>query len=196
MQSLIRAVQDELAHQRKRLLIPAAELLGDDSAHQATRVMPEDAGRQQRRGPRLSSRQKEIRQQQRQQKVALFDMVKGMQAQGMRAFEIVKATGISRGRVDKWLAVGRVPAAGKDGTTAWNGGIIPRRTAAALGSRVPKRKATVCGNAPAWLYRDVWSAAGLQAETSDGCLVCANVFGLSRDHRSLAMMDSARSLPY
>jgi hypothetical protein len=55
----------------------------------------------QRRGPRLSTRQKEIQQQRRQQRVALFEMVKGMRAQGMRAFEIVKATGISRGRVDK-----------------------------------------------------------------------------------------------
>ena len=30
-------------------------------------------------------------------------------------------------------------------------------------------------------YRYVWSAAGLQAKTSDGGLVCANVFGLQRD---------------
>ena len=34
--------------------------------------------------------------------VALFEMVKGRQAQGMRAFEIVKATAISHGRLDKW----------------------------------------------------------------------------------------------
>jgi transposase len=100
VQSLIRAMQDELADQRKHLLIPAAELLGDDRAHEATRVVPETGSRQQRRGPRLSSRQKEIRQQRRQQKVALFEMVKGMRAQEMRAFEIVKVTGISRGRVD------------------------------------------------------------------------------------------------
>jgi hypothetical protein len=44
-------------------------------------------------------------------------------------------------------------------------------------------------------YRYVWSAADLQAETADGVLVCANVFGLCRDLRSLAMMDSARFLP-
>jgi hypothetical protein len=43
--------------------------------------------------------------------------------------------------------------------------------------------------------RYVWSAAGLQAETSDGGLVCASVFGLFRDLRSLAVMDSARSFP-
>ena len=111
VQSLIRAMQDEFAHQRKHLLIPAAELLGDDSAQQATRVVP-GAGRQQRRGP-LNTRQKEIRQQRRQQKVALFEMVKGMRAQGLRAFEIVKATGISRGRVDKWLRLDECPPQGK-----------------------------------------------------------------------------------
>ena len=112
VQSLIRAMQDELAHQRQHLLIPAAELLGEDSTHQATRVVPEVGGRQQRRGPRLSTRQ-EIRQQQRQRNVALFEMVKGMRAQGMRAFEIVKATGISRGRVDKWLRLDECPPQGK-----------------------------------------------------------------------------------
>ena len=96
VQSLIRAIQEELAHQRKHLLLPAAEFLCDDSAHQATGMLPE-ISRQQRRGPRPNSRHKEIRQQRRQQKVALFEMVKGMQAQGMRAFEIVKVTGISRG---------------------------------------------------------------------------------------------------
>ena len=40
-------------------------------------------------------------------------MVKGMRAQGMRAFEIVKATGISRGRVDKWLRLDECPPQGK-----------------------------------------------------------------------------------
>ena len=43
----------------------------------------------------------------------LFEMVKGMRAQGMRAFEIVKATGISRGRVDKWLRLDECPPQGK-----------------------------------------------------------------------------------
>ena len=64
-------------------------------------------------GPRPSTRQEEIRQQRRQQKVALFEMVKSLRAQGMRAFEIVEATGISRGRVDKWLRLKECPPQNK-----------------------------------------------------------------------------------
>jgi len=45
-------------------------------------------------------------------------------------------------------------------------------------------------------YRNVWSAAELQAENRDDGLVCANVFGLWWSQRLLAMMDSARPLPY
>jgi transposase len=37
-------------------------------------------------------------------------MVKGMHARGMKASEIVRATGISRGRVDKWLRLAECPA--------------------------------------------------------------------------------------
>jgi transposase len=40
-------------------------------------------------------------------------MVKAMQGQGMRAFEIVKLTGISRGRVDKWLRLTECPPQNK-----------------------------------------------------------------------------------
>jgi hypothetical protein len=36
----------------------------------------------------------------------------------------------------------------------------------------------------------------LQAKTENDDLVCANVFGLCWSQRLLAMMDSARSLPY
>jgi hypothetical protein len=45
-------------------------------------------------------------------------------------------------------------------------------------------------------YRYVWSAAELQARTEKDNLVCANVFGLCWSQQLLAMMDSARSLPY
>ena len=39
-------------------------------------------------------------------------------------------------------------------------------------------------------------AAELQAKTENDRVVCANVFGLWWSQRPLAMMDSARSLPY
>jgi hypothetical protein len=45
-------------------------------------------------------------------------------------------------------------------------------------------------------YPDIWSAACLQAKSDDDSLVCANVFGLWWSLQLLAMMDSARSLPY
>lgn len=45
-------------------------------------------------------------------------------------------------------------------------------------------------------YRYVWSAAGLQAKSELTFVVCANVFGLSWSQQLLAMMESARFLPY
>jgi transposase len=108
VQNLIKAVQEELAHQRHHLLMPSQELAAATATAEATETGLEVVSSQ-ARGPRPSSRQKEIRQQRRQQKVALFEMVKGLRAQGMRAFEIVKATGISRGRVDKWLRLKECP---------------------------------------------------------------------------------------
>jgi transposase len=112
VQSLIRAVQDELAHQRHHLLIPSQELVRSDVIKETPTTLPEAVPLQQR-GQLPSPRQKEIRQQRRHQKKELFRMVKGLHAQGMRAFEIVKATGISRGRVDKWLRLTECPPQGK-----------------------------------------------------------------------------------
>jgi hypothetical protein len=63
VQSLIRAVQEELAHQRKQLLIQAAELVSNDSAQKVTAPVPETVSRQPRCGRPPSSRKKEIRQQ-------------------------------------------------------------------------------------------------------------------------------------
>jgi transposase len=105
VQNLTKAVQEELEHQRHHLLIPATEFLGKDTID---KLVPT-----QKRGARPNLRQKEIRRQRRQQKVELFEMVKALQAQGMRAFEIVKATKISRGRVDKWLRLMECPPQNK-----------------------------------------------------------------------------------
>ena len=84
VQNLIRAVQEELAHQRHHLLMPAQELLHTDAAGEATEAVREIVPSQQR-GQLASPRQEEIRQQRRQQKMELFGMMKGLHAQGMRA---------------------------------------------------------------------------------------------------------------
>jgi len=112
VQSLIKAVQEELAQQRRHLLIPTQELVRKEVTLEATGAVPATVPSQQR-GALPNPRQKEIRQQGRQQKEELFRMVKGLRAQGMRAFEIVKATGISRGRVDKWLRCEECPPQNK-----------------------------------------------------------------------------------
>lgn len=89
VQNLTKAVQTELEHRRDHLLIPATEFMRKEAIGGPVPSQPLWA--------RPNPRQKEIKRQRRQQKEELFAMVKGMQAQGMRAFEIVKATGISRG---------------------------------------------------------------------------------------------------
>jgi transposase len=108
VQNLTKAVQDELAHQRHHLLMPAEELRHTGGTVEASVAVPTIESSQQR-GQLPSPRPNEIRQQRRQQKEELFGMVKGLHAQGMRAFEIVKATGISRGRVDQWLGLAECP---------------------------------------------------------------------------------------
>jgi transposase len=112
VQNLIKVVQEELAHQRHHLLMPSQQLAAGTATAEVTATGLERVSSQPP-GPRPSSRQKETRQQRRQQKVALFEMVKSLRAQGMRAFEIVKATGISRGRVDKWLRLKECPPQNK-----------------------------------------------------------------------------------
>ena len=78
IQNLQQAVQTELACQRAHLLMPAEDFMGQ--------MATEDAGpvawkpRQVRPHPK----QTEVRQQRRQQKVELFQMVKSLRAQGMK----------------------------------------------------------------------------------------------------------------
>ena len=105
VQNPIKAAQEELAQQRQHLPMPAQELVGNTAAVEAGVAAPQLTPSQPR-GPLPSPRQKEIRQQRRRQKEELFRMV---HAHGMRAFEIVKATEISRGRVDKWLRLSECP---------------------------------------------------------------------------------------
>jgi hypothetical protein len=89
-------------------LLPAREYVRNNAPENAAMVVLEVALLQQR-GPQPSLRPQEIRHQRWQQKQELFGMIKGLRAQGMRAFEIVKATRISRGTVDKWLRLSECP---------------------------------------------------------------------------------------
>lgn len=59
VQNLIRAVEDELAHQRPRLLMPAQEFVRNDAPEKAAVVVSKVVPSQ-RRGPRPSLRPQEI----------------------------------------------------------------------------------------------------------------------------------------
>ena len=110
VQGLIRAVQDELAHQRDGLRMPTQEIVGHNSPKEATPAVPEPQGMPMpQRGPLPSPRPQEIRQKRWERKQESFAMVKDLRAQGIKAFEIVKLTGLSRGTVDKWLRLEECP---------------------------------------------------------------------------------------
>ena len=107
IQNLSQAVQDELAHQRDRLLMPAQEFSRNTAPVDALKPEPEII----QPHAAIPARQEKdhIRQQRWRQQVQLFEMVKGLHAQGLRAIDIVRQTGISRGRVDKWLRLEQCP---------------------------------------------------------------------------------------
>ncbi len=134
VQNLTKAVQQELEHRRHHLLIPPTEFVRKDASDKPG-PSPQRSG-----GP--NPRQKEIRRQRRQQKVELFRMVKGLQAQGMRAFEVVNATGISRGRVDKWLRLTECPPQNKMAPRPGMAEAFREELTAAVGTRMPERKET------------------------------------------------------
>jgi len=100
IQNLSKAVEGELAHQRHHLLIPAQEFVGSNTT--ADTEVPEAESIAEGTTPRQKEKH-EIRQRRWQQQVQLFEMVKGLHAQGLRASDIVRQTGLSWGRVDKWL---------------------------------------------------------------------------------------------
>jgi transposase len=105
VQNLIEAMEGELAQQRHHLLMPAAEFVEpSDTAVEAPIQTP----------PAVvqlpGARQREqVRQQRRQQQLELFGMVKGLYAQGRKASQIVRETGIGRRRVDQWLQWEELP---------------------------------------------------------------------------------------
>jgi len=110
VQNLIEAVEEELARQRPHLLMPETACLetkGSEVAVPSVIQLSDVA-------PTLvqmpgAQRREQVRQQRRQQQMDLFGRVKGLYAQGRRAFEIVKETGLSRKQVDKWLRWDELP---------------------------------------------------------------------------------------
>ena len=108
--NLLQTVEEELAHQHRHLLMPARESVLQTEVENAAGTPPAVRPAQPR-GPLSSAtqKQKEVRRQRWQQKLELFQMVKGLYAQGMKASEIVRATGMSRGSVDKWLRLTECP---------------------------------------------------------------------------------------
>jgi transposase len=109
IQNLQQAVQGELARQRAHLSMPAGEFV-------VAPIEPEEGAPALVRKPRPAQSkpsQTEVRQQQWQQKVALFQMVKSLRARGVKVSEIVRQAGISRPLVDKWLGLEECPPKSK-----------------------------------------------------------------------------------
>src|SRR5450631_1228333 len=112
IQNLQQAVQGELALQRAHLMMPAREFreqIETTPAEPAAAELVIRKPRQERGNPS----QKEARQQRRQQKVELFQMVKSLRAQGLTGSDIVRQTGICRGLVYKWLWLKECPPQSK-----------------------------------------------------------------------------------
>ena len=108
VQNLIQAVERELTRQRDHLVMPVRELVQRNEPE--TGPAPAADG-----GPRPPVTQRERRQQRQQQRTELFQTVKGLHAQGMKACEIVRAVGIGRGRVDQWLRLEKCPPRNQTG---------------------------------------------------------------------------------
>jgi transposase len=110
IQNLQQAVQEELARQRPHLMIPAREFKRQTETEEApTAAVAIWRPRRARPNPTP----KEVRQQRRQQKVELFQMVKSLRAQGLKGSDIVRQTGICHGLVYKWLRLQECPPRNK-----------------------------------------------------------------------------------
>ncbi len=108
IQNLKQAVQEELARRHSQLLMPAAEFLRQNEPEKATMVVVAKL-----RKARSNLSQKQVRQQRRQQKVELFQMVKNLRAQGLKVRDIMRQTGICRALVNKWLRLEECPPQSK-----------------------------------------------------------------------------------
>jgi transposase len=110
IKNLQQAVQTELLCRRAHLKIPAGEFTWRTETDKAPEVV-RTISRPRRVRPNPSP--EEVRQQRRQRKVELFEMVKSLRAQGVKVSEIMRQAGISRGLVNKWLRVEECPPRAK-----------------------------------------------------------------------------------
>jgi hypothetical protein len=98
IQNLKQAVQEELASRHCQLLMAAAEFSRQNEPEKAAMVVVSKP-----RQARSNFSQKQVRQQMRQQKMELFQMVKSLRAQGLKVRDIMRQPGICRALVNKWL---------------------------------------------------------------------------------------------
>jgi transposase len=113
VQNLTQAVERALTLQRHHLVMSVRELAQQNGSE--TGPAPSADGLPRSGGPQPSVTQRERREQRQQQRAELFHTVKGLHAQGMKASEIVRAVGISRGRVDQWLRLEKCPPRNQTG---------------------------------------------------------------------------------
>jgi len=110
VQNLQGAMQLELTCQRAHLTIPAEEFARPSETKEAPVAgMVISRPRRERRSPS----QDKARQQRRQQKVELFQLVKSLRARGLKVIDILRQAGISRGLADKWLRLKECPPRAK-----------------------------------------------------------------------------------
>jgi transposase len=110
VQNLQQAVETELVCRRAYLKIPAEGFRRQAETDQAPKTVQPLA---QPRRARPDPGQEEVRQQRRQRKVELFQMVKSLCAQEVKVSEIMRQTGISRGLANKWLRLEECPPRAK-----------------------------------------------------------------------------------
>ena len=141
VQSLIRAVQDELAHRRDALRMPTQEIVGHNSQEGATIAVPEpEVLAPQQRGALPSSRPQEIRQKRWERKQESFAMVKGSAStrdQSLRNREADRAWPCDGGQMA--TLVGVPTAAQQEGATTRNGRVSERGVATFVGPRMSER---------------------------------------------------------
>jgi transposase len=108
--NLLEAVEKELARQRRRLVLPPGE---EDQSAMKTVPVPDSRSRA---NPEVQTHRRQLVAERWRAKKELFARVRALHVSGRSASAIVRATGVGRRRVDKWIrctrAVDSVPQEG------------------------------------------------------------------------------------